>query len=213
MASALVWGAGGHGRVVADLARLQGLSVEGYVDADPERLGSVVDALHACVLGGDDFLQDWLAAEHGRLLILGVGANRLRLSMSQRILDDRIPALIHPTAAVAAGVTLGPGTVVMAGAVINPGATTGRGAIINSAAVVEHDVAVGDGAHISPGAVLAGGVQVHPRAWVGANATILPGIQIGADAIVGAGSVVLADVPEGTTFVGNPARLIPRERA
>lgn len=42
-------------------------------------------------------------------------------------------------------------------------------------------------------------------ASIGANATILPGITIGENAMIGAGSVVLKDVPDNTTWVGNPA--------
>lgn len=43
-------------------------------------------------------------------------------------------------------------------------------------------------------------------ASIGAGATILPGITIGKNAVIGAGSVVTKDVPEGETWVGNPAR-------
>lgn len=45
-------------------------------------------------------------------------------------------------------------------------------------------------------------------AVIGANATILPGITIGNKSIIGAGSVVTHSVPDGETWVGNPARKI-----
>ena len=45
-------------------------------------------------------------------------------------------------------------------------------------------------------------------ASIGSNATILPGVMIGAGAMVGAGAVVVADVPEGATVVGVPARAV-----
>lgn len=47
---------------------------------------------------------------------------------------------------------------------------------------------------------------------IGGGATILPGVRIGAYATVGAGSVVTKDVPGGTTVVGNPARVINRNK-
>ena len=41
---------------------------------------------------------------------------------------------------------------------------------------------------------------------IGANATILPGITLGKGCRIGAGAVVTKNVPEGETWVGNPAR-------
>lgn len=49
---------------------------------------------------------------------------------------------------------------------------------------------------------------IKKNASIGANATILPGIVIGENAFVGAGSVVLKDIPDNTTWIGNPARQI-----
>lgn len=49
---------------------------------------------------------------------------------------------------------------------------------------------------------------VKRRASIGSNATILAGITIGENAIVGAGAVVTRDVPDNTTVVGVPARII-----
>jgi acetyltransferase-like isoleucine patch superfamily enzyme len=50
--------------------------------------------------------------------------------------------------------------------------------------------------------------QIEAGASIGGGATILPGVLIGHGAVVGAGAVVTADVPAGTTVVGNPARVI-----
>ena len=43
-------------------------------------------------------------------------------------------------------------------------------------------------------------------ASIGAGAIILPGLTIGSGAMVGAGAVVTKSIPEGETWVGNPAR-------
>jgi acetyltransferase-like isoleucine patch superfamily enzyme len=53
---------------------------------------------------------------------------------------------------------------------------------------------------------------VRRRASVGTGATILSGVEIGEGAIVGAGSVVTRNVPPGTTVVGNPARIVTRDK-
>lgn len=49
---------------------------------------------------------------------------------------------------------------------------------------------------------------VKRRAAVGTGAIVLPGVVIGAGAMVGAGAVVTQDVPDGSTVVGNPARVV-----
>jgi UDP-perosamine 4-acetyltransferase len=204
----LVWGAGGHGRVVADLVRGLGHAVLGYADANRTLLDSVADAAGARVIAMEEQLVAWLGQGNLHALALGVGTNRSRLDRSRLLPEERLPPLVHPAAVIGSGVRIAAGTVVLAGAVVNTQALLGRAVIINTAAVIEHDVRVGDGAHISPGAVLAGASQVDAEAWIGANATVLPGVRVGSGAIVGAGAVVVTDVLPGATVVGNPARRI-----
>ena len=64
----------------------------------------------------------------------------------------------------------------------------------------------GEFAHVAPRAVLLGGSLVGARCLIGAGAVVLPERRVGDDAIVGAGSIVIADVGEGETVVGAPAR-------
>ncbi len=52
---------------------------------------------------------------------------------------------------------------------------------------------------------------VKRRAAIGTGAILLPGLVIGAGAMVGAGAVVTADVPDGVTVVGNPAKVLERK--
>jgi UDP-N-acetylbacillosamine N-acetyltransferase len=208
MREVLVWGAGGHGRVVAELARSRGHSVIGYADRNRELLHSPVDALGSRVVKSEEEIDDWLDHDQSRILVLGIGDNAVRLAGSRRYPDGRLPPIVHPASVVAGSVIIGPGSTVMAGAILNANVRVGRGAIINTGAILEHDVHVSDGAHVSPGAVLAGASSVGEAGWVGANATVLPSIRVGAGAIVGAGAVVLRDVPDGATVVGNPARIL-----
>jgi sugar O-acyltransferase (sialic acid O-acetyltransferase NeuD family) len=211
----VVWGGGGHGKVVADLVRACGHAVAGFIDADAAKIGRTVDpGGGTVVLREAEFLagvgRDAGLPDCADALALAIGDNAARqrgLAILERCV---VPPLVHPSAVVSRWAAVGRGTVVFAGAIVNSDARIGAAVIVNSAAVVEHDCIVGDGAHVSPGAVLAGGVRVGERTWIGAGATVIQGVAIGADVTVGAGAVVIRDVPDGLTVAGVPARSIRR---
>lgn len=210
----LIWGGGGHGKVVADLVRAVGGIVIGFVDAAPEKLGQPVEPGGGYVVLAQD---DLIARVKGGALpdgvdavALAVGHNATRLACLGALGGGAASALVHPSVVISPSAQLGRGTVVFPAAVVNAAARIGDAAIINSGAIVEHDCVVGDGAHVSPGAVLTGGVSVGARSWIGAGATVVPGVRIGADVVVGAGAVVLRDVPDGATVAGVPARPLAR---
>ena len=51
-------------------------------------------------------------------------------------------------------------------------------------------------------------IVVEEGASIGTSVTILAGIHIGKNAVIGAGSVVTKDVPDDTTVIGNPAKIL-----
>ena len=202
----ILWGASGHGRVIADIVRLQGeYELAGFIDdADPAVLGPSFCGLP--VLGGATALAI-LPAKNMRHIIVAIGNCRTRLACADKAASHgfRFATAIHPKSCVAQDVEIGPGTVIMAGAVVNPGTSLGPHAIINTSASVDHDCRLEQGAHVSPGARLAGGVSVGTASWIGMGALIKQNVRIGRDCVVGAGSLVLEDVPDGTTVWGTPA--------
>jgi acetyltransferase EpsM len=205
----VIWGAGGHARVAADIVRLADeYELVGFLDdVHPERAGEFFCG--APVLGGREQLGR-LRAEgvtHA-LLAFGDGAARLRLAEALGRHGLRAAAAVHPRAVVARDVAVGPGTVIVAGAVVNPGARLGAQVIVNTCASVDHDCVVEDGAHVAPGARLAGGVWVGQGAWVGLGAVVKERVRVGSRSVVGAGAVVLRDLPDGVVACGVPARVL-----
>lgn len=206
----LIWGAGGHGKVVADLVRAIGHELIGFIDSDNSKLGNLAEPGGACVLIAQDELLNHI--QLGRLprdadaIALAVGNNAVRQEWFNLLGGIECPALVHPSAVVSPSARLGRGVVVFATAVINADAEVGDGTIVNTGAIVEHDCRVGAFAHISPGSVLAGGVCVGALSWVGAGATVIPLVKIGDSVTVGAGAAVINDVPDGAKVAGVPAR-------
>lgn len=212
--SLLVWGSGGHGRVVAALARAAGYRVAGYVDRDPARVGREVEpgcpvVPEAAFLAG---LREGRAGHGAGAMALGIGDGAARLAALRRVPGLAVPVLVHPSAVVSPCARLGRGAVVLPLALVHVGAVLGEAVIVNSGAVVEHDCVLEDGVHVSPRAVLAGSVRVGAESWIGAGAVVIQGVQVGRGATVGAGTVVIRDVPDDVTVVGNPARVIRSSR-
>lgn len=204
----IIVGSGGHAKVCIDIARRTGeFELAGLLDDDPAAKGKVVAGLE--VLGGRELLTSLISegVTHG---FCAIGHNAFRLDITQHLLDAgfEVPILKHPSAVVGDDVTVGVGTVFVAGSVVNPCCRLGMACLINTCCSVDHDNELGDAVHICPGVHLGGTVRVGDRTQIGIGASVLPNITIGKDVVIGGGAVVLRNVPDGCKFVGVPARPI-----
>ena len=139
--------------------------------------------------------------------VIAIGNAAVRKRLAQTMKGVIWYTAIHPKAVVSAlGVTVGEGSVIAAGAVVNPGATVGKHCIINTNAVVEHDCTLGDYVHISVAAALGGTVAVGDSTWVGIGSAVRNNLTICSGVTVGAGAVVVKNIEEPGTYVGVPAR-------
>lgn len=210
----LIWGAGGHAKVVADLVRACGHELVGHVDLDG--VGGVVEPGGATVVvAQEEFLDALDAGEElpggADAVVVAIGDNGVRRRLHEKLADRYTLPLVHPAATVSPSAELGAGTVVFAGSVINAAARVGEAVIVNTGVIIEHDCVVGDAAHISPNAAICGVSRVGESSWIGSGATVIHGVEVGSGVTIGAGAVVIRDVADGVTAVGNPARVIATE--
>ena len=192
----IIIGASGHGRVVADIAVLNGYT--DIVFLDDEKTGTCA---------GFPIVGKCFDAPQGEIFV-AIGNLTDRKRLMEHYSDRSMPVLIHPNATVAKDVEVGAGTVVMAGVVINPGARIGSGCIINTCSSVDHDCVISDYVHIAVGAHLCGTVNVGQDTLIGAGATVINNINIDDRCLIGAGAIVVKDIPANCTAVGNPAKPI-----
>lgn len=203
----LIIGAGGHGKVVADIAlKMNKWKCIAFLDDDENISSSMGIKVIGKTIDAIKYIPDYE-------LFVAIGKNDTREKIQQQLESQgaMIPVLIHPSATIGEQVKLGSGTVVMARVVVNCCTTIGKGCILNTGCLIDHDIVLEDYVHISPGAHLAGNVRIGRRTWVGIGSTVINNIEIASDCIIGAGAVVIRDVTESGVFSGVPARKILKD--
>lgn len=197
-----VFGAGGHGRVVADIILACGGEIAFVLDDLPQ--GKALAGKNA--ITPNEFFTLALQKEVKIALAIGNNATRKAVFEAFKQRGFEIPSLIHPSAILSQSATISEACVVMPNVVVNARSTIGVGVILNTACVVEHDCKVGGFCHIAPRSVLCGGVNVGEDTHIGAGSVVIEGKSVGEGCFIGAGSVVISDIGPFKKVVGNPAK-------
>jgi len=197
-------GAGGHAHACIDVIEQHG----GYQIAG---LVGMPGEMHARHLGYEVIATDGdlpqLAKDYPYALItvgqIQTADHRIRLYQQASKLGFQLPAIIAPSAHVSRHATVGAGSIVMHGTIVNAGARVGNNCIINTLALLEHDVTVADHCHISTGAILNGGVKIGTGSFVGSGSIIKEGVTLGTRCVVGMGLAVRHNQIDNAHFLAN----------
>lgn len=195
----VIIGASGHGKVVADIAKLNGYDEILFLDDDKSK----TSCGNYKVAGTSKEITKYRDYD----FIIAIGNNKIREKISDTLEKENIKqtVLIHPTAVIDETATIKEGTVVMANAVINASVQIGRSCIINTASSIDHDCIINDFVHVSPGVHVAGTVTIGRNTWLGIGSTVINNLEICSNCIIGAGSTVIKDIKEEGTYIGSPA--------
>lgn len=201
-------GYSGHAYVIIDIFLNAGRIVTAYCDSELK----ANNPYHLNYLGKESDVINMLKEYDYFPCVAHNGIREKIVRQLSEFIGNPINA-IHPSAVISASVSLGEGIMVAANATINPLVELGRGVICNTSSSIDHECVIGEFSHIAPGAVLCGNVKVGRGTFVGANAVVKQGITIGNNVTVGAGTVVVKDVPDNTTVIGNPQRILVKKPA
>ncbi|MBP2657628.1 MAG: sugar O-acyltransferase, sialic acid O-acetyltransferase NeuD family protein [Firmicutes bacterium] len=204
MKKLLIVGAGGHGRVIADIAlKMNKWQQIAFLDDDT----TVKSSMGYDVIGTSSKALN-LIEEYS--IFVAIGSNEIREMIYKQIktAGATVPKLIHPSTNIGVQVEIGEGTVMMAGAIVNCGSKIGEGCIVNTGATIDHDATIGDYVHISPGVHISGTVKIGKGTWLGVGSVVSNNIRIAGGTVVGAGAVVVRDIIEAGTYIGVPAERI-----
>jgi len=195
MKQIILIGGGGHcGACIDVIEALGGYKIVGIVDKvleDPKVLSKYP------WIGSDEDLPQLLMQTSTAMVTVGqikTPETRMRLYLLLKSLGANFPVIQSPIAYRSPNSTIGDGTILMHGSVVNAGAKVAENCIINSQALIEHDVEISAHCHISTGAKINGGVFIDSGCFIGSGAILKEGIRIGKNVIIGAGQVVLQDI-------------------
>ncbi len=189
-------GAGGHGKVVGEIASLCRYENIHFFD---DRINEIKDYPFTII---SSLLQLKENLKNYDAFFVAIGDNKARYNRLSWLKKEKVNIvnLIHPKSTISNFSSLGIGTCVMANAVVNPGTFIKEGVIINTSASVDHDCIIEDYAHISPNCSLSGNVSVGKFTHLGTSTSVHPGINIGNNVKTGIGSKVFKDILDDNVF-------------
>jgi len=211
MENCLIFGTGGHAKVVADILELSNQwHVLGFVSKPAEKAKNSL------------FLESPIVEQTKKILestpngIVAIGDGNLRREVSEQILklcpSFNFISAIHPNAIVAKSAQISHGCVIAAGAIINSGSNIQRHCLINTGSIIEHDNELSAFVNIGPATATGGNVHIGLQSSTGIGTVINQNLRIGNYTILGSGSIVTRDIPCSVIAYGNPCAVIRKRQ-
>lgn len=145
----VIIGAGGHGKVIADIVEKSKDEILGFLDDNIEVGENIVGQYK--VIGRIDYISSIQGSKEDIEFIIAIGDNKKREEISKKY-NSKFYTAVHPSAQMGLDVRIGNGTVIMANTVINSATKIGNHCIINTGSIIEHDNLIDDFVHVSPNA-------------------------------------------------------------
>lgn len=150
----LILGAGGHGRVVKEVAEATGKY------SRIEFLDDHCDIHSDISIGKLSDYEKYIGSFVHAFVAIGNPTVRNQWQDRLTTVGFEIPELVHPDSYVSPSAEIGIGTVVMLKAVVQSNGRIGKGCIVSAGAIVDHDAMIVDYCHINAGTVVAAGSKV-----------------------------------------------------
>ena len=194
----LIFGAGGHAKVIISCLEASGEKIEAIFDDDLSK--TEISGYFLAGQYNPDILQD-------QAIIIAIGNNLIRSQIARKVYHQ-LGKVFHPSCIIDRTAKIGDGTVVLQGSIIQADSVIGNHVIVNTKASIDHDCKISDYVHIAPGVTICGNVHVGEFTLIGAGTTVIPNINIGSYCTIAAGSVITTDIPNYSIVRGNPAKII-----
>lgn len=209
----VIIGAGGHGRVAADIAEEMDIRQIQFLDISwpniniPTKKNNNKRTENFWKIIGSpnlDTIKKLIIKEYK--FFVAISDNNERKKLSELIGVDNLVSLIHPSSTISKKTVISNGSMISASVVINVFSEIGFGTIINTGAFIDHDCLIRDYVHVGPGTKIAGQVTIGNASLIGIGSNIVQNINIGKNVTIGAGSLILKDIEDDAKAFGSPAK-------
>lgn len=138
----IILGAGGHGKVVADIAQQINKYEEIFFLDDLSQGNNIIGKCEEYTKFKDEDVEMYPA----------FGNNRTRIEWEEKLetYGIKLAKIVHPLAIIEDG------CIVMPYVIINTNVKIAKGCIINCGAIIDHDCVLNKGCHLAPGAIVKG---------------------------------------------------------
>ncbi|MGL4800925.1 MAG: hypothetical protein ACRC18_01550 [Cetobacterium sp.] len=173
MEKVIIIGAGGHGRVVIDVALCNpNLEVIGFLDD-----GNIEDILDVPRLGKILDIENFKEFKFH----IAIGNNSLRKELTEKIKAENLITIIHSTTYICRDVEVGKGCFIGANTIINSKSKLENSVIINTGSIIEHDCILENYSYLSYGALLGSGVTIKEKVYIDMGEVVKRGLIIERD--------------------------------
>ena len=122
-----------------------------------------------------------------------------------------LATIVHPNIVRPSDSKIGPGSVLFPGVTFSVDVKIGNCVWVDKNSLLGHNLRVGDYTSIMPSTTISGNCKIGSGCIIGAGAITLQNISIGNDCLVGIGTTIIKDVPENTSVIDFPRKIINKK--
>ncbi len=184
-------GNGGHAIACIDVIESEGkYQIKGIISKEKSELKNDIPYE---IIGNDNDLGKLIFICKNAFIAIGqIKNSKIRSNLYKKLkkIGYNLPKIISPHSYISKSSSIGEGSIIMHGAIINAGAKIGNNCIINSKALIEHDAKIESNCHVSTGAIVNGGTIVKANTFIGSGSVLHQSTIIQKNSIIPAGSTV-----------------------
>ncbi len=212
MKKIVIFGSGSQAKVIfQEIVKEKKFQLLGFIDEE-KKIGNIVTTYkkkNYRIIGS---ISSVIKKKNRFSGIIGIGLNSLRKKVHNKIrkIDKnfKFEKLISKDAIVNYNVSIGEGSVIISGSVININTVIGKHCIVNTSSSIDHDNVLDDFSSIGPGVITGGYVKIKSKSHIGIGSVIKNHIVIEESVVVGSNSFVNKNCKKNQIYFGSPARKI-----